>query len=315
MSVFVNFIIPKSVIVEPNKETIIGFTKFAAGPIELITAIIPPIIPAPSCLNGAARISPILAIGITTSVPCNMTRYPSLGPDAIPPVDIPGVSSFFLSPSLPLKKRSYIAPPAHSPASPPITAPISVPAPGTIEPITPPRPPSNVAPIALNAALPGGSPMASSRPNAITGPINGNLLTNPTALLSNILPKARAPFVNALPNNLIKNLFKVLPSATLNAFPASFNAAPRPFFKAPSPSLNIDLNIFTNLPKTLLTLPRSFTILNGFNNHLNIKKPPTSLKKPPILSSILSPPTSSANPLSRLSTAVVIHQSKNLNTP
>ena len=72
-----------------------------------------------------------------------------------------------------------------SPPRPPRIPPINVPGPGINEPTAAPKNPPSIPPIAMNAALPTGSPKTNiSRSNPIRSPRNGIL---PTVLLNNFL--------------------------------------------------------------------------------------------------------------------------------
>ena len=76
-----------------------------------------------------------------------------------------------------------------SPARPPRTPPMRVPAPGTTDPAAIPIAPKIPAKIALVAAFAGGSPNAKLMPKSISGPMTGILVNtlsaNPKILLKN----------------------------------------------------------------------------------------------------------------------------------
>ena len=66
-----------------------------------------------------------------------------------------------------------------SPPIPPIIPPIIVPAGPSIDPTAASNPPSAILPIAINAALPGGSPKTNtSSKNAIISPMKGTIPTD-----------------------------------------------------------------------------------------------------------------------------------------
>ena len=96
-------------------------------------------------------------------------------------------------------------PPIISPAYPPRSPRIKLPATGTIDPAAAPTAPRRPAPIALNAALPGFSPSATDNPKSIKAPITdkGILFKNGLTLESKaFFPAELVVTLGPVPGNL-----------------------------------------------------------------------------------------------------------------